>query len=189
LAISTGVTDLQYDVNSDGTVDPSDLNFWILDLKQTLLGDANLDFFVDGPDFNIWNANKFTAIPAWCSGDFNADGSVDGSDFNVWNANKFQAARPGGLPTTAVQLPGMPVQEEPQVTPRSRRPQAAVPAMREGPILPQSWDSMRRVPISRPSSVASATKIADAQYDTAKERGWPSAEDDRTWDAVFASWP
>jgi hypothetical protein len=188
LAISTGVTDLQYDVNNDGAVDPSDLNFWILDLKQTLLGDANLDFFVDGPDFNIWNANKFTAIPAWCSGDFNADGSVDGSDFNVWNANKFQAARPGGLSAKALQLPGMPVREESHASPRSRGPQAAIQAMREVPVHSPLWDSMRNVPLSRSSSGASAAKITDAHCDTARERGWASAEDDRTWDAVFASW-
>ena len=57
-----------------------------------LPGDANLDGFVDASDFNIWNANKFTANAAWCSGDFNADGLVDASDFNIWNANKFQSA-------------------------------------------------------------------------------------------------
>jgi hypothetical protein len=57
-----------------------------------LLGDANLDGFVDGSDFGIWNANKFTANAAWCSGDFSADGFVDGSDFGVWNSNKFTSS-------------------------------------------------------------------------------------------------
>ena len=47
---------------------------------------------MDGSDFGIWNANKFTATAAWCSGDFNADGTVDGSDFGVWNGNKFTSA-------------------------------------------------------------------------------------------------
>jgi hypothetical protein len=56
------------------------------------LGDANLDGFVDGLDFIIWNDHKFTAEAAWCAGDFNADGFVDGQDFIVWNANKFTSA-------------------------------------------------------------------------------------------------
>lgn len=57
-----------------------------------LVGDANLDGAVDVGDFNIWNGNKFSAAPGWCSGDFNADGSVDVSDFNSWNGNKFQSS-------------------------------------------------------------------------------------------------
>jgi hypothetical protein len=59
-----------------------------------LTADANLDGAVDVSDFNVWNGNKFTMTPAWCSGDFNADGSVDVSDFNAWNSNKFQTSGP-----------------------------------------------------------------------------------------------
>lgn len=54
-----------------------------------LPGDANGDGFVDGSDFNIWNANKFLSGTSWTTGDFNGDGTTDGSDFNIWNANKF----------------------------------------------------------------------------------------------------
>ncbi|MEM8681600.1 MAG: hypothetical protein AAGF97_19815, partial [Planctomycetota bacterium] len=57
-----------------------------------LLGDANLDGIVDGQDFLIWNANKFTNTDHWCSADFTADGVVDGQDFLVWNANKFTSS-------------------------------------------------------------------------------------------------
>ncbi len=62
-----------------------------------LPGDANLDGFVDGSDFGIWNANKFTSTASWCAGDFNADGVVDGSDFGIWNARKFTSADSGSL--------------------------------------------------------------------------------------------
>ena len=55
-----------------------------------LLGDANLDGVVDGQDFIIWNANKFTFTSAWSQGDFNADGTTDGQDFVIWNMFKFQ---------------------------------------------------------------------------------------------------
>ncbi len=36
--------------------------------------------------------NKFTANNAYCDGDFNVDGFIDGQDFVVWNGNKFQSA-------------------------------------------------------------------------------------------------
>ncbi len=94
-AIATGSTDLQYDVTDDGEVDADDLQEWVLNLKQTLFGDADLNFSVDGSDFGIWNANKFTSGTDWCRGDFNADGASDGSDFGVWNANKFQSVLRG----------------------------------------------------------------------------------------------
>jgi hypothetical protein len=70
----------------------NDLYHWVLNLKQTLLGDANLDFVVDGSDFGIWNSHKFTTTSAWTKGDFTADRAVDGSDFAIWNSNKFSSA-------------------------------------------------------------------------------------------------
>ena len=106
LAISTSSPDLQYDVNGDAQINVADLDYWILTLKQTFLGDANLDFVVDGQDFNIWNSNKFQFTPAWCSGDFNADGAVDGADFNTWNATKFQIAGPRPVVTPAPTVEG-----------------------------------------------------------------------------------
>lgn len=89
---AAGMNSAAFDVNSDGMVDGADVNHWIVTLKGTLLGDANLDFVVDASDFNVWNGSKFTSTTAWCSGNFNGDGVVDASDFNIWNSNKFQAA-------------------------------------------------------------------------------------------------
>lgn len=94
-AIAAGANDPLYDVTGDTLVNSADLNEWVLNLKGTLFGDANLDFNVDGSDFNIWNANKFLSNTGWCTGDFNADAATDGSDFNVWNSNKFQSALRG----------------------------------------------------------------------------------------------
>lgn len=85
---STGV----FDLNGDQVVNQADLNYWITNLKHTLPGDANFDRVVDGSDFGIWNANKFSLAADWCRGDFNGDGAIDGSDFGIWNANKFRAA-------------------------------------------------------------------------------------------------
>ena len=86
------------DLTQDGVLDGDDLDewLWIAGIENGrsaayLSGDANLDGFVDGSDFNIWNQNKFSSVVGWCQGDFNADGVADGSDYNTWNENKFQA--------------------------------------------------------------------------------------------------
>jgi hypothetical protein len=62
-----------------------------------LQADANLDGTVDGADFIIWNANKFTATDLYGEGDFNANGTVDGQDFIIWNANKFSSSMDRGV--------------------------------------------------------------------------------------------
>ncbi len=86
-----------YDLTGDGLVNLADRDAWLMSAaivnglpSPYLVGDANLDGFVDGEDFLIWNAHKFTSIAEWCAGDFNADGFVDGEDFLNWNAHKFQ---------------------------------------------------------------------------------------------------
>ena len=98
--IAAGSNIVDFDMNGDGLVNATDLNDWLaiagaVNLPSGnayLAGDGNLDGNVDGSDFGIWNANKFTTTAAWCSGDYNADGAVDGSDFGIWNANKFTSA-------------------------------------------------------------------------------------------------
>ncbi len=101
--IAAGTNDALYDLDVNGLVNVDDLTQWLAEAgaanltsgNSYLVGDADLSGAVDVSDFNIWNSNKFSATPAWCSGDFNADGSVDVSDFNAWNSNKFQSAGRG----------------------------------------------------------------------------------------------
>ena len=88
-AIAAGSTSAMFDLNDSGTVDVEDLHFWVVTLKGTLLGDANLDFAVDRDDYQIWNANRFQTGLHWCSADFDGNGLVDGQDLLIWNANKF----------------------------------------------------------------------------------------------------
>ncbi len=96
-AIATGSGNLLYDVTGDGQLTLADLQYWVLDIKGTLLGDSNLDYVVDGQDFINWNSHKFSANHLWSQGDFNADGFVDGQDFIIWNNNKFMSADRGNL--------------------------------------------------------------------------------------------
>ena len=88
----------EFDVNGDGAVDYGDVTAW-LDIAGAanlpsaasfLVGDANLDGFVDVTDFNSWNVNNTTLGGAWSRADFNADGAVNNLDFDLWNANKFR---------------------------------------------------------------------------------------------------
>jgi predicted outer membrane repeat protein len=107
--IAAGTNGLAFDITGDGLVDLADRDAWLAEAGEVnlgpgevyALGDANLDGFVDGLDFIIWNANKFTTLAEWCAGDFNADHFVDGLDFIIWNANKFQN---NGAPTSLTRL-------------------------------------------------------------------------------------
>ena len=60
--------------------------------RSYIEGDLNLDTFVDGFDFILWNANKFSDTGLWSLGDVNADSFTDGFDFIIWNANKFTSS-------------------------------------------------------------------------------------------------
>jgi hypothetical protein len=98
--IISGTHDQAFDMTGDALVDRSDLAQWLATAGSVnnasgnsyLPGDANLDGFVDGLDFVVWNDNKFASHPAWCLGDFTADGVVDGLDYIVWNEFKFSAS-------------------------------------------------------------------------------------------------
>ena len=107
-AIATSSADLLFDLNSDSLVNFDDLLQWLAiagAVNQTsgqpyLLGDADLDGFVDGNDFITWNDHKFEVNNAYCSGDFNADGFADGNDFIIWNDSKFTSSNSATAPAT-----------------------------------------------------------------------------------------
>ena len=100
------------DLDKNGSVNDDDVNFLIRDVIGTELGDANLDGFVDGSDFNIWNDNKFeSCAKSWSHGDFNGDQVVDATDFNFWTARRFtgdglagQQAQQARVPQAAAAL-------------------------------------------------------------------------------------
>jgi sugar lactone lactonase YvrE len=58
-----------------------------IELKYTLLGDANLDGTVNGSDFSILAANFGKGVTNWDQGNFLYGSSVNGSDFAALAAN------------------------------------------------------------------------------------------------------
>jgi hypothetical protein len=66
---------------------PAGLSSGSIEIKYTLLGDANLDGTVNGIDFGILAANFNKGVSRWDQGDFNYDNAVNGVDFGFLAAN------------------------------------------------------------------------------------------------------
>ena len=58
-----------------------------IEVRYTLLGDANLDGLVNAADFTILAANFNQPVTGWDLGDFNYDGLVNAADFTELAAN------------------------------------------------------------------------------------------------------
>jgi autotransporter-associated beta strand protein len=74
-----------YADGADGVV--AGLTSGQIEIKYTLMGDANLDGLVNSADFNILAANFNQSVTGWDQGDFNYDGLVNSADFNLLAAN------------------------------------------------------------------------------------------------------
>lgn len=77
-------TDLTFDLDGDSSVTDSDRSVWIKDLRNTWVGDSNLDGEFNSSDFvQVFTAGLFeTNQPAtWEQGDWNGDGTFNSSDF------------------------------------------------------------------------------------------------------------
>jgi hypothetical protein len=77
-----------YADGADGVV--AGLSAGQIEIKYTLLGDANLDGVVNGDDFTILVANLGKAVVGWDKGDFLYSGVINGDEFTalVGNLNK-----------------------------------------------------------------------------------------------------
>jgi hypothetical protein len=71
---------------------PAGLAAGTIEIKYTLLGDADLDGSVTGSDFTILASNIGKSAAAWDKGDFDYDGSVTGSDFTALVGNLGKSA-------------------------------------------------------------------------------------------------
>jgi len=103
LEIIAGTHAPGFDLTEDGRVDRDDLTAWLTEAGAAqlpngapyLYGDVDFSGWIDvGLDWDIWQSNKLTATPGYCSADYNTDGLVDVEDFQIVAANLFQFADP-----------------------------------------------------------------------------------------------
>ncbi|MCA9214076.1 MAG: hypothetical protein KDB27_13485 [Planctomycetales bacterium] len=109
-AIANGDQDPKFDVNSDGAVDVSDLNFFIGDETKlhTWIGDVNLDGELSTGDLiQMFENGKYeTGDPAlWSDGDVNGDGVFDSGDLVAALADGGFELGPKWVPSNAVPEP------------------------------------------------------------------------------------
>lgn len=75
--------DVSFDLNGDGVVDQQDRLYWVHELKQTYMGDADLDGeFNSGDLVKIFTAGKYETrnMATWAEGDWNGDMLFDSGD-------------------------------------------------------------------------------------------------------------
>ncbi len=93
--IAAGGADRRFDLNGDNQVSISDVDFWVERIKQTYIGDSNLDGEFNSGDFvNVFRIGEYedrlTENSTWADGDWNCDGEFDSGDF-------VRAFRAGGF--------------------------------------------------------------------------------------------
>ena len=75
-----------FDLNADTFVNQTDVTIWVKDLKNTWIGDANLDGEFNSGDFvEVFTAGKYEADveAVWGEGDWNSDARFNSGDFVV----------------------------------------------------------------------------------------------------------
>ncbi|MDG2381185.1 MAG: PEP-CTERM sorting domain-containing protein [Pirellulaceae bacterium] len=109
LQTSEGIAnqDLRYDENKDGVVNVADRVLWVNDLKNTWMGDADLNGAFDSSDLvAVFAAAKYETGEAasWAQGDWDGNSTFSSSDLVAAfsNAGYDAGIRPGGPnPATA----------------------------------------------------------------------------------------
>jgi len=82
--VRAGTNPPAYDLNADSKVNDDDRQVWIVNLKKTYSGDANLDLQFDSGDFvEVFQKGKYETGSAagWAEGDWSGDALFDSSDF------------------------------------------------------------------------------------------------------------
>jgi uncharacterized protein YjbI with pentapeptide repeats len=101
--------DAMFDVNGDSTVDQEDHRAWIVDLKMTWFGDANLDLEFNSSDMvQVFVAGKYEIgkDASWNDGDWNGDGIFDSGDLVIGlSTGCYEGSCGGPRPRPSVAVP------------------------------------------------------------------------------------
>jgi hypothetical protein len=89
------------------TGNPAALASGTIEVKFTLLGDADLNGTVNGIDFGILAANFNKGVSRWDQGDFNYDNIVNGVDFGALAANFNKGASGAAVGLSALSDPAI----------------------------------------------------------------------------------
>ena len=84
IAMSNPPADQKYDVNNDGQVNFEDREYWVGELKNTWIGDTNLNGEFDSNDFvQVFSAGKYEsgAAAGWEEGDWDGNRLFESGDF------------------------------------------------------------------------------------------------------------
>lgn len=201
-AIVSGSDDLIYDMNFDGMVDLVDItdaaDGWLrvageVNLgagKSFLVGDANLDGFVNGQDFVIWNTFKFSSNNGWCGADFNADGNTDGQDFVLWNSNKFTESDDASLKDgtrisevgSRLEPSGLPSHKSAELEADEFEVAEQTADLRDAPV----GDRMLRQVSAAAEATLATPFVADAFEQNETDRDEEQGDSDRMFEFVFA---
>ena len=83
-AVAMGRGDPKYDLSRDGRVNRADVFHWAKVLKNTWIGDADVDGQFNSSDFVlVFQSGRYEQAVAavWSEGDWNGDGRFDSDDF------------------------------------------------------------------------------------------------------------
>ncbi|MEZ6116271.1 MAG: LamG-like jellyroll fold domain-containing protein [Pirellulaceae bacterium] len=81
---AAGTNNASFDITNDSLVNTADVTNWIKDLKNSWIGDANVDGEFNSGDFvQVFTAGKFEqdVVANWQDGDWNGDGRFNSGDF------------------------------------------------------------------------------------------------------------
>ena len=98
----------RYDVNGDGVVNQSDVDYLVRNVLHSNYGDATLDGQVSIDDFWILLAHWGASGAGWASGDFTGDGHVSNDDFSVLLSNWGWSSGVGSDPMIEASQPATP---------------------------------------------------------------------------------
>ena len=85
-SIHSGEFDQRFDLNLDQLVDAEDRRIWVVELRRTYFGDADLDDEFNTSDFvQVLQVGKYetNAAAGWAEGDWDGDGKFGTSDFVI----------------------------------------------------------------------------------------------------------